>query len=78
MEIFVCIGSACHKKGSYEIMKRLKSLILANGLEQKVTLKSAFCLGQCKNGINIKINEEIISGVTLENIDVIFKQYVLN
>ena len=42
MKVQVCIGSSCHKRGSYEILTRLKELVAENGLEDKVTVGSAF------------------------------------
>lgn len=78
MIIYVCIGSSCHQKLSYAVMKEIKSLIGENGLDDKVKLQSAFCLGHCADGITIKINDEIITGVGMGNIAEIFKAKVLN
>lgn len=78
MNIYVCIGSACHQKSSYAVMKEIKYMIGINGLDEKVTLQSAFCLGHCADGITIKIDEEIITGVGMGNIAQIFKTKVLD
>jgi NADH:ubiquinone oxidoreductase subunit E len=59
-------------------MKEIKYLINENGLEEKLTLQSAFCLGHCEDGITIKINDEIITGVGMGNIKEIFKTKVLD
>ncbi len=77
VDIYVCIGSSCHKKGSYEVMKKIKALITENGLADKVSINSAFCLGHCKDGITIKINNRIITGVGMGNIDDIFENFIL-
>ena len=45
MTIKVCIGSACHIKGSYGIISRLQSLIEQNGLSEQVQIQAVFCLG---------------------------------
>jgi NADH:ubiquinone oxidoreductase subunit E len=78
MTIYVCIGSSCHQKTSYAVMKEIKYMIGVNGLQEKVTLQSAFCLGKCTEGITIKFNEEIITGVGMGNIAEIFKAKVLD
>ena len=74
MNISVCIGSSCHLRGSYDIIQKLKELIAQGGLEEKVNLNAAFCLGQCTHGCTIRIDEEIITGVTKDNIEGILQK----
>ena len=76
MDILVCIGSACHVRGSYKIMNDFKKLVLTNGLEG-VVVKGAFCLGACNSGVTVKIDDELITGVTSENVKEIFEKHVL-
>ena len=64
MIINVCVGSSCHLKGSYEVIQKLKTLIETNGLSDKVELKASFCLGDCSNGVSMKINEEPVQNAT--------------
>ncbi len=78
MEIRVCIGSSCHLRGSYDIINLMKSGIEKNNLEDKVNLAAAFCLGKCGDGVSIKIDEQVISGVTAENFNEVFDTYVLS
>lgn len=78
MVIKVCVGSSCHLKGSYLIIKRLQELIKQYHLENEVTLKGAFCMGKCINGIPLQIDEELILQTSIQNIDQIFEEYVLN
>ena len=42
--ISVCIGSACHKRGSYAILNRFKALAAEKGVSDKVTIAPTFCL----------------------------------
>ena len=72
--ISVCIGSSCHLKGSYDIIEALKSLLLEHELQETVELGASFCLGHCTDGVTIKIDDEIITGVTKNNITQIFEQ----
>lgn len=77
MNISVCIGSSCHLRGSYDIIELFKKAIKDNNLEEKINLNAAFCLGKCTTGVSVKIDDEIITGVSKENFDTIFKDYVL-
>ncbi len=54
MEIKVCIGSACHLKGSYEVIKTFKQYISENALEDSIALKSAICLGRCSEAVSVQ------------------------
>lgn len=76
MEVKVCVGSACHLKGSHDVVQRLKQLIKKHDLKAQVELKSSFCLGACQNDVSIAIDDEI-NNVNLEMIDEFFKQKIL-
>lgn len=78
MKVSVCIGSSCHKKGSYRVQERLKELVDQNGLSGRVQFASAFCLGHCKDGISIGIDDEIITGVGMGNVDQVFEEFILH
>ena len=77
MNICVCVGSSCHLKGSYSIINLMKDRLEKNGLTDKVNLSAAFCLGKCTQGVSIKVNDEIVTGLTPENFDAIFAEKVL-
>lgn len=77
MTISVCIGSACHLKGSYDVRMNFQNYIDQYNLGDIVNLEVAFCLGRCKDGVTIKVDDEIITGVTKENSEDIFKEKVL-
>ena len=78
MTIAVCMGSSCHVKGAKAIIELLRDNINANKLEDKVTLSGSICLGQCASGgVNMKIDDEIVTGITRENFDSFFAEKVL-
>ena len=77
MEIYVCIGSSCHLKGSYNIINALKELIAEYHLEDRVSLNASFCLGQCQNGVTAKINDQLVTGLNEGNIRSIFEEKVV-
>jgi len=61
MEINVCIGSACHLKGSYDVIKEFQKVLKEYKLEEKITLKGAFCLNHCTEAVSTKIDNKVIS-----------------
>ncbi|MEI3162626.1 MAG: (2Fe-2S) ferredoxin domain-containing protein [Lachnospirales bacterium] len=76
MEIFVCVGSSCHLKGSKTVIDKLTELINANNLEGKAVLKGSFCMGQCSHqGVSVKINNEVYS-VTEEDVEMFFNKKI--
>lgn len=77
MNICVCVGSSCHLKGSYNIINLMKEHLERNGLTDKVNLSAAFCLGKCTNGVSIKVDDEIITGLNPENFPQVFQEKVL-
>ena len=77
MNVYVCVGSSCHLKGSYRIIELMKESIEKNHLEDKVTLSAAFCLGKCTSGVTIKVNDEVICGVSPDNFSDIFNDKIL-
>lgn len=76
MEISVCVGSACHLKGSYEVVRILEGLIKNEGLEDRVTLKGAFCLGNCTQAVSVVFDGEVHS-VRKETAEAFFKNKVM-
>lgn len=77
MTVSVCVGSACHLKGSYRIIELLRARLKETGLEETVDLKAAFCLGRCSQGVTMKVDDEFVLNVSTENFDQIFNQYIL-
>ncbi|MCI8268721.1 MAG: (2Fe-2S) ferredoxin domain-containing protein [Lachnospiraceae bacterium] len=61
MRVSICIGSACHLRGSREIIQKLQTLVKANNVSDKVDLNGAFCSGNCVNGVCVTIDGELFS-----------------
>lgn len=72
----VCVGSSCHMKGSYQVIKTFEQLIKRNELESYVKLKACFCLGCCLNGIATKINDKPVNNVGFANAEQIFYEEI--
>lgn len=61
MIISICVGSSCHLKGSREIILALQDLIKEHNLTDKVQLSGAFCMGNCVEGVCVKIDGKLYS-----------------
>ena len=55
MKVTICMGSACFIKGSKKIADAFISLVDEYGLKDKVDLCGAFCMGRCKDGVNVDV-----------------------
>lgn len=75
--ITVCVGSACHLKGSHEVIGYFKDAIKEAGLEGRVELKGTFCLDQCTDGANLLIDDEIFHANSIDDARQIFEREIL-
>ena len=79
MIIQVCVGSSCHLKGSQTIAEMLAKAIEENGLSDKITLTGSFCIGKCNRvGVTIQVDDEVFTGITVENFNEFLKENVLS
>lgn len=76
MTITICIGSSCHLKGSRTIIQKLEELITERQLNEKIELNGSFCMGECSNGVCVKINDKLFS-VSPETVNTFFENEVL-
>ena len=76
MTITICMGSSCHLKGSRTIIQKLEELITEHQLNDKIELNGSFCMGECSNGVCVKINDELFS-VSPETVNTFFENEVL-
>jgi len=75
--ITVCVGSACHLKGAYDIIDVFQKLIDDRRISDRATLKGSFCLGKCSKGVSVKIDESEVMSVTTDCAVSFFEKYVL-
>ena len=57
INLSVCVGSACHIKGSYNIISIFQQIIEEYNLSDKVELKAIFCLDNCTKGVSVQIDD---------------------
>ena len=76
MRVSICIGSACHLKGSREVIQKLQKLVAENGLEDKVDLNGDFCGGNCKMGVCVTV-DGVLNSVSPETTEEFFKKEIM-
>lgn len=76
MRVTICIGSACHLKGSREIVEQLQELVKVHGVTDKVDLNGSFCSGNCVNGVCVTVDGTLHSLKT-EDTKTFFEQEIL-
>ena len=78
INLSVCIGSACHIKGSYNIINSFKQIIEEYDLSSKVDLKAIFCLGHCTEDVSVQIDDSEIYSVSGTTAREFFESEVLS
>ena len=79
MIVQICIGSSCHIKGSYDIVKLMEEAIAENKLENEITLAGSFCTGRCNRmGVKVQVDDDIYTGITKETFKDFFNEHILN
>lgn len=78
MELKVCIGSACHIKGAYNVINAFQQLIEEYTLFDKVDLKAVFCLGHCTTAVSVQIDEGEVYSVSGPTARSFFEEQVVN
>ena len=74
--VSVCVGSSCHMKGSYQVIKTFQELIKKNQLEDVIELKASFCMGRCLSGISVMVNDTPVQNVGFVNAENVFYEHV--
>ena len=75
--LFLCMGSACHQLGVYEVLPKLQALIKEYNLEDAIELKGSFCLEQCRDGITMKLKDLMVIDVNPQNVEDKFIQEIV-
>jgi len=61
IKIKVCIGSACHVKGSRRVVEGLQYQIAERKLKDKINLGGVFCMGRCQEGVCVTVGDKFYS-----------------
>ena len=76
IELKVCVGSACHVRGSYNVLQTFQQMVEEEQLHDKIEIKAAFCVKNCQAGVSVTVNDTVYS-VTPEKARSFFKETVL-
>jgi len=77
MKVSVCIGSACHVKGSYNVINSLQQLVEEHALTDRVEIAASFCLGHCTEAVSVRVDEGEVQSVSGATVREFFRQNVL-
>lgn len=77
MKISVCIGSACHLKGSYNVINSFQQLVEEYELADEVEVVASFCLGMCTQAVAVRIDDREVQSVTGATVRDFFVRNVL-
>lgn len=76
--ISMCVGSACHLRGSREVIEAMQEEISRRGLQDRVNLRASFCLGKCgESGVTVQVGDDLILGVEPNGVSAFFESRVL-
>lgn len=76
VEVKVCVGSSCHMRGSYQVIKTFQELVARNGLKDEIAIKAAFCMGRCLQGISVLVDEQPVQNVGFQNAEQVFYESI--
>lgn len=81
VKISVCIGSACHLKGAYNVINALQQAVEKHKLADKVEIAGSFCTGHCGENVSLLVGNEnsepVYYGVAPEQADEFFENTIL-
>ena len=85
--VFVCLNERepgnprgdCTRKGSPELLKKLKAALKARGLDGEIRANKAGCLDNCENGCSVVVYPEGVwyGHVTEGDIDELVDQHLI-
>lgn len=75
--LFLCMGSACHQMGVYEVLPKLQVLMKQYELESSIELKGSFCLETCSHGIVMKFRDHCFLDISPQNVEKKFEEDIL-
>ena len=79
--ITICVGSACHMKGSHHVIDRLQELIAElerQREEARIEAEKERLRQERENRLNTVIDDKDIFDLTRDNVDEVFDREILN
>jgi len=78
VDVAVCVGTCCYLKGSYDTLKEFMKEAEKSGLKDQINLHATFCLENCEEGPSVRVNDEVISGITPDKVSSLINTKVLD
>jgi NADH:ubiquinone oxidoreductase subunit E len=75
--LILCFGSSCFARGNKKMLSRIQFFLEKHQLADKVEFKGHHCLNECSKGPNIMIGDQIIGGISEDNIEEILERELL-
>lgn len=76
-DLKICVGSACHLKGSCDVIEIFKYCVNNRNVMDKIEIKAAFCLGHCTEAVSVCFRDKIYS-VNSDTAETFFDEVVMN
>ncbi len=77
--VSICLGTACHVRGGERIKERIEAVIENTAADAQQGLRFSVepvrCIGCCSLGPVVKINEDIHSRITADEVETILEKY---
>lgn len=65
-KIYICRGIRCKSNNSdaiVEVLQKVLKTTIDKGNDEDIQIESSLCMGHCKNGPNIKVNNKVYNQV---------------
>ena len=67
-EIVICLGSSCFSRGNKDVLAVVKDYLNEHKLSADIFFHGDLCGGKCEDGPMLRIDEELFSNVSVENV----------
>ena len=75
--VTICVGSACHLKGSQGVIEIFTQEVQRLGLTDQVELQASFCMGHCLDGVCVRVGDKTLRQVNQANAKEVFEKEVV-
>lgn len=75
--VHICIGSACHLKGTHDVIDIFQTLIETYQLQDRLELKAAFCTGHCTEAVAVEKWDGELLSLNKNNAEEVFMSRIL-
>jgi NADH-quinone oxidoreductase subunit G len=77
VDVAVCVGTCCYVNGSYDTLQEFMKQAERDELKERINLHATFCMEGCESAPSVRINDEVIGGVTADKVAEVIKEKIL-